>query len=110
MPSSTGLPDTSVYTLAVDRGRPGVLYAGTQDSGVFRSPDGGKTWTADNAGLTNTTVFSLAFDPSSASRVYAGTYGGGVFGNVASGPAAQPVGRRVVVPTAPPIVAVGGSR
>jgi photosystem II stability/assembly factor-like uncharacterized protein len=111
MPSSTGLPDASVYALAVDRSKPGLLYAGTQDGGVFRSPDGGSSWTADNAGLTSTTVFSLAFDPSSASRVYAGTYGGGVFGNLASGPAAQPVGRRAVVPAAPPVVVpVGGSR
>jgi photosystem II stability/assembly factor-like uncharacterized protein len=111
MPSSTGLPAASVYTLAVDRGKPGVLYAGTRDSGIFRSPDGGNSWTADNAGLTSTTVFSLAFGSSSASRVYAGTYGGGVFGNLASGPAAQPVGRRAVVPIAPPAaVPVGGSR
>jgi hypothetical protein len=65
-------------------------------SGVFRSTDGGTTWTPRNNGLANTLVTSLATDPSSPATLYAGTYGGGIFkatfddnvGTCSSGPTA----------------------
>lgn len=61
---------------------PTTLYAGTSDRGVFKSTDGGASWSA--TGLTNTYVLSLAIDPlaidpQTPSTVYAGTQGSGVF-------------------------------
>ena len=46
---------------------------------MFKSTDGGATWSAFNAGLTITLVTALAIDPATPTIVYAGTEGGGVF-------------------------------
>src|SRR5207249_1064697 len=47
--------------------------------GVFKTTDGGESWTALNFGLTTPRVWSLALDPSNPSRLYAGSVGGGVY-------------------------------
>jgi photosystem II stability/assembly factor-like uncharacterized protein len=53
--------------------------------GVFRSTDGGMTWSAVNNGLNNRWVRSLAIDPTDPSTLYAGTNGGGVFKTTSGG-------------------------
>ncbi len=84
---NTGLPQhtqdittayTAIYALAVDPVDPATLYAGTDD-GVFKSSDGGGTWSAFNAGLTYLYVESLVIDSSSPAVLFAGTGGGGLF-------------------------------
>src|SRR5207253_7714651 len=70
------LPISSVQALAFDP-RSSAVFAGT-DQGVFRSTDGGATWSAVNAGLTTLYVQTLALD-SAREILYAGTYGGSVF-------------------------------
>jgi len=52
---------------------------GGGNGGVFKSTNGGGTWSAINTGLTATDVSALAIDPSNTSIVYSGTYGGGAF-------------------------------
>jgi photosystem II stability/assembly factor-like uncharacterized protein len=47
-----GLPPEPVVGLAAAGGREGALYASTATSGVHRSDDGGRTWTASSDGLT----------------------------------------------------------
>ena len=61
-------------TLTVDPKSPRIVYAGTF-RGVFRSANGGATWTAIPEGLSNPRVRSLAIDPASPNIIYAGTYG-----------------------------------
>ena len=81
---STGLPATPVLALAIDPSTPATLYAGTgnsvllglQTGGIFKSANGGTTWTAASSGLTDTNVFALAIDPSTPATLYAGTYDG----------------------------------
>jgi photosystem II stability/assembly factor-like uncharacterized protein len=58
--------------LAVDPQTPGVVYAGTDGAGVFRSTDAGDHWTAVNTGLPYVRVTSLAIDPKSTTTIYAG--------------------------------------
>src|SRR2546428_6168371 len=53
---------------------PTTIYAGTSDRGVFKSTDGGATWSATD--LTNIYVSALAIDLVT-QALYAGTYGGG---------------------------------
>jgi hypothetical protein len=74
---NTGLTTTYVSALVIDPLNPAVVYAGTSN-GVFRSANGGASWTAMNSGLTNTQVCALALDPAG-STLYAGTDGNGVF-------------------------------
>jgi len=42
---------------------PGVLFAGTEQDGVLRSEDRGRTWTSANPGLLDLSVLALALSP-----------------------------------------------
>jgi hypothetical protein len=88
MALSGGLPgdDTSVYVLclAIDPNDPMVLYAGTggwvgHGQGVWKSVDGGDTWTLSNRGMLDLRISALAVDPSNSQRVYAGADSGELF-------------------------------
>jgi photosystem II stability/assembly factor-like uncharacterized protein len=50
------------FALAAHPSLPGQLLAGTTGAGVYRSTDGGTTWTASGRGLVNTAVVEVAFD------------------------------------------------
>src|SRR5438128_379966 len=41
-----------VGALAVDPSNPSIVYAGTYKGGVFKSTDGGQTWSPRNTGFT----------------------------------------------------------
>jgi photosystem II stability/assembly factor-like uncharacterized protein len=80
----TGL-QLSVMALAIDPAHPATLYAGIDDgsatpfvvpsapgsSGLFKSTDGGASWS--NTGFTNSAVNLLAINPSNSKIIYAGT-------------------------------------
>ena len=80
---SHGPEGGNIRALQIDPTRPGTLYVGTVaddfSGGVFKSTNGGGSWTAMNAGLTNPLVNAFAIDPTSPGTLYAGTGGGGVF-------------------------------
>jgi photosystem II stability/assembly factor-like uncharacterized protein len=85
-PVNSGLPVTSsgtyiaIWTLAIDPHNTGTVYAAAHDAGgVFKSIDGGASWSAVNSGITTLNVQTLAVDPHNPNTVYAGTVGGGVF-------------------------------
>src|SRR5207245_2292373 len=65
--------------LAIDPQTPATLYVGTRADGVFRSTDGGESWSAVSAGLPNLPVTALAIDPQTPTILYAGTERGGVY-------------------------------
>ena len=65
------LEDQDPRCLAADPGNPEVVYAGTQENGVLRSTDRGKSWTP--AGMEGQTVKSLAVSPHDPAVIYAGT-------------------------------------
>lgn len=67
-----------VVALAIDPSTPATLYAGT-DGGVFKSANGGDSWSASNTGIWSTYVHALAIDPSTPATLYAGTGGYSVF-------------------------------
>ena len=55
------VPESSILDLAVDSAHPGVVYAASENSGVYLSTNGGGTWTAINEGLLEIVqAFSLA--------------------------------------------------
>src|SRR5204863_4967497 len=61
-----------IGALAIDPVTPATLYAGTDSNGVFKTTNGGGSWTAVNTGLTNFQVTALAIDPQTPATVYAG--------------------------------------
>lgn len=65
-----GLTDLDVRCLAADPHQPGVVYAGTQGQGVWRSGDGGVTW--QTSGLEGQIVKALAASPLLPGVLYAG--------------------------------------
>ena len=73
----------SAYALAINPATPATLYAGT-DYGLFKSTDGGESWTDPSTDLTSVAL-SLAVDPASPATIYAGTSGGGVFKSTNAG-------------------------
>lgn len=68
-----GLASYSTTSLAVNPTNSNILYVGTSGGGVFKSTDGGITWTAINDGLPDPTVrnFSiLVIDPLNPNVLY----------------------------------------
>jgi photosystem II stability/assembly factor-like uncharacterized protein len=55
---------------------PSELAAPGEWRGVFKSTNGGATWSAVNTGLSNKKVWALAIDPINTNTIYVGTYGG----------------------------------
>lgn len=68
---TTVLSGQHVHCLALDARHPRNIYAGTQDQGVLRSVDGGKTW--QSRGLPGQQVKALAVSPIAPETLYAGT-------------------------------------
>jgi photosystem II stability/assembly factor-like uncharacterized protein len=58
-------------------GPDGTLYAATDNTGVYASPDG-LEWTSIADGLASLVVDDLLLDPADPDRLYAGTAGGGL--------------------------------
>lgn len=74
-----GLSDFDVRALAIEPSAPEIVYAATRVGGVFKSLDGGDTWTASNDGLTRApqgalgySVATLALAPSEPWNLYLG--------------------------------------
>ncbi|MDN5273936.1 hypothetical protein QTO31_18365 [Chloroflexus sp. MS-CIW-1] len=74
--SSIGPEGGWIYALAIDPTTPSTLYAGAYGGGVFKSTNGGATWSAVNTGLSNKEVWALAIDPINTNTIYVATYGG----------------------------------
>ena len=56
-----------------------VLYAGTQENGIFKTSDGGAGWSNVSSGLPSDEIRSIAVDPDNPSTVYAGTLNNGIY-------------------------------
>jgi hypothetical protein len=68
----------NVQSMAIDRSAVPVVYAGTNaatNPGVWKSADGGQTWSNVNNGLPAGSVFFLAVDTTTNSTIYASEAG-----------------------------------
>ena len=81
-----GMPSgVAIKSLAIDPVSHLTVYAGTQDSGLYKTTNGGVSWASVNTGLTDTDVVSLAIHPGDHLTLYAGTFGGKVFKTINGG-------------------------
>jgi photosystem II stability/assembly factor-like uncharacterized protein len=77
-PITTGLPDATVWSIALDPSSPvaaRTLYAASYQHGIYKTADGGQSWRAMNTGLGvagNLQVRSIALDPDNPQILYAG--------------------------------------
>lgn len=74
----SGPSEKVVRALAINSN--GHIFAGTSDDGVFRSTDGGGSWTQINNGLLDIHVYSLVIN--SSGHIFAGTSGNGIIRSV----------------------------
>lgn len=74
--TSIGPQGGTILDLAVDPTRPAVVYAATYEGGVFKTANGGVSWSAANDGLGSFYVASLAINPDMPATLYAATEGG----------------------------------
>ena len=71
------LPNQLIRCLAADPTQAAAAYAGTDQDGVLRTTDGGRTW--QPAGLAGHAIRALAVSATQPGRVYAGTKPPGLF-------------------------------
>jgi hypothetical protein len=71
-PSSQGLPETTVQTIAMDPTNPMTLYAGTRN-GIFKTTNGGGQWapTGLSSASAKTQHTSISINPHNPSTLYA---------------------------------------
>jgi photosystem II stability/assembly factor-like uncharacterized protein len=62
----------TVTAIAIDPKDPDVLYAGTENAGIYKSIDGGQSWRPALNGLGATRIDSLVIDPSNPRTLFAG--------------------------------------
>ena len=67
-----GSPAVYVIAVAVDALSPNIVYAGTQNEGVFRSTDYGDTWKSTGSGLSGAITY-LTPDPTKSGRLFVST-------------------------------------
>lgn len=68
-----------IFSLARDPFDPVRVLAGTYFGGVYRSTDGGLSWSTLPSSISQRTVFAITFDPNIEGVVYAGTLQGGLY-------------------------------
>ena len=57
---------------------PDIIYVATNDY-IYKTRDGGQTWTNLSRGMSHSRVISMALDPAYPATVYAGTKGDAVY-------------------------------
>jgi photosystem II stability/assembly factor-like uncharacterized protein len=95
IPFSEGLPqgeggEVCAQSLAINPTDPNVVYLGTGcgpfgGNGVYKSTDGGETWSPANRGMMDYSITALAIDPTTPQTVYAGGNGGELYKSTDSG-------------------------
>jgi photosystem II stability/assembly factor-like uncharacterized protein len=92
------------YALATDPTHPDVVYAASSTVSVYKTTDGGATWTAANRGLPGQPVRSLFVDPINPLRIYAAVAGGELFKTDDGGASWQVIGSGLAQNTAYAVV------
>jgi photosystem II stability/assembly factor-like uncharacterized protein len=85
--SSTGLPTALTgetyyigFSIVVDPSNSQIVYTAFDNSGVYKSTDGGATWSVLNAGLpAGKNVSAIALNPANTQIIYVGIEDGGVY-------------------------------
>ena len=73
MPYGFSLVSGRVTALAVDPTNPNIVYLGGAEGGVWKTTDGGSTWTPLTDNQPSLAVGSIAIDPENPQTIYVGT-------------------------------------
>jgi photosystem II stability/assembly factor-like uncharacterized protein len=83
----------TVTQLVINPEDPDVLYAGTKNSGIYKSINGGVSWQPVQEGLGGGTVASLVINPDDPDVLYAGVIFAGLFKTENGGQTWQEINR-----------------
>lgn len=61
-----------IWSVAVNPANQDIIYAASNTQGMWKTTNGGLTWTAINAGITNMTLNAVALSPANPNIVYCG--------------------------------------
>ena len=76
----TGPEGGNVHVLAIDPVTPTTLYAGFWYNGLYKSTNGGATWSTAETGLPDTfSIQDIAINPLNRNILYAGTNNSGIY-------------------------------
>jgi photosystem II stability/assembly factor-like uncharacterized protein len=76
---------TQGVSLAFDPSQPNTIYMGSNGAGVYKSIDGGDTWSVANQAMVDNIIKSLAVDPTNTQRVFAGSDRGKLYRSLDGG-------------------------
>ena len=68
----------AIVVIQLNPKNPDILYVATNDY-IYKTRDGGQTWTNLSHGMSHSRVISMALDPAYPATVYAGTKGDAVY-------------------------------
>ncbi len=106
--AQTGLPPAStILAFAADPRTPGLLWAARDGGGVYRSTDGGDTWTNAGAGLGENLGLALAIDYQTPGSVLLGTATAGAWVLGSNGPSPMATSTPAGSPTSAPVTRSG---
>lgn len=95
-----GLADKYIFAIAIDPQNTSTIYVATQLNQVYKSTNGGESWTPSSSGLptspSKVTANALAIDPTNTSIVYAGGSSGGVYKSTNGGASWQVTSQTVL--------------
>ena len=74
-----------ITSIAFEENNDNHIIVGSQTGGVWKSTDGGSTWSVLTDNLSNIVVYSLAIDPTNANNYFWGTSSGIIFKSIDSG-------------------------
>jgi photosystem II stability/assembly factor-like uncharacterized protein len=77
--TSLGPDGGSISAVVIDSQNPRTVYAATQGNGVFKSADGGASWSSASDGLPGPFVINLVMNPQNTNTLYALMNGFGVY-------------------------------
>ena len=75
----------------IDKADENHIIVGAETGGVWRSIDGGQSWTPLNDNFANMNVYSVAIDPQVATTYYFGSINGVIFKSIDSGSTWNPI-------------------
>lgn len=77
--SAQDKPYHFIRAIVIDPVTAGTIYVATDNQGLLKSADGGKSWVFINAGIKNYLVYDVKLSPTTPGYLYAATWGGGFY-------------------------------
>ncbi|HNR68705.1 MAG TPA: hypothetical protein PKN24_11740 [bacterium] len=80
-----GLAVRNIRIVVQNPQKPELMFAGTEDNGIYASLNNGENWEKCDTGVMHNTFYALAFDPQQPTTLYAGGFQTGVYQSTDSG-------------------------